>query len=89
MVTPATPLPLPLDFSAYLADALSLGWFLSADAAQTVGPGPASLALHFQIAITNYPLMAGANVDLAKAEFDKVRSARSDSVTPLKNIHWA
>ena len=50
MVPPSTPLPLPVDISTYPAAAFDRGWFLTADTAQAVLPGQATLALEFKLA---------------------------------------
>ena len=77
LVEPETRLPLPIDFSNYAAGVLNRGWFLTADTAQPVPRGQATLALAFQIAQGQFPSMQAASFALAKAEFDKARMARS------------
>ena len=57
-VPPATPLPLPIDFTTYPATALDRVWFLHADTAPAVPPGQATLAVAFERAPGHYPLSA-------------------------------
>ena len=82
VVPPATAPPLPVDFSAYQTAALSRGRFLTAETAEPVAAGQATLALAIQLAPAHYPLMAGPGVPLAKAEFDKVCAAKMGPATP-------
>ena len=82
MVPPATPLPLPVDFSTYPAVALNRGWFLTAATAQAVPAGRATLAFAFHLAPEHYPLMEAVSFASAKAEFDKARMTRSGVATP-------
>ena len=82
MVPSQKALPLPLDLSAYPREALRRGWFLTEDPMKTMPAGAATLAFIFQTVASDYPLMTGCSLELAKSRFYEARATAVAQVTP-------
>ena len=75
-----------VDQPAYPPTEVEGGWLLRPEATQPVTAGQATLALVFQFAPGNNPLMAQACFGLPKVEFEKLRTVKSGPATPSHKL---